>query len=110
MPSLSLVISRAAVEAVTSAENLSQASDESTGIMAVRAQEVVAELRRLEGLTTGEARRLGREAVIHVGGHVEPIPKGMLRPGRLVAAERREIWWVPSTAIRRSRSASVSPV
>ncbi len=84
---------------MTSPDNLSQLEDNSTGIWAVRDQDVVAELRRLEGLGEGEARRLGREAVAHVGGHVEQIAGSGLGVSRL-QRRAREVWWVPRTAVR----------
>ena len=93
------MISQAAVDAVTSPDNLSPLKDSNTGIWAVRDQDVVAELRRLEGLGEGEARRLGREAVAHVGGHVEHIAGAGLRVGRL-QRRHREVWWVPRTSVR----------
>lgn len=93
------MISKAAVDAVTSPDNLSQFKDSSTGVWAVRDKDVVAELRRLEGLGKGEARRLGREAVAHVGGHVEHVASGGIRAGRL-QRRHREVWWVPRTAVR----------
>jgi hypothetical protein len=94
------MISQAAVDAVTSPDNLSQIGDSNVGIWAVCDGDVVAELRRLEGLDQGEARKLGREAVAHVGGHVEHIASGGLRAGRLTR-RHREVWWVPKTSIRR---------
>jgi hypothetical protein len=103
MPSLARVISRTAVDAVTSPDNLAGADDGSTGLRAVRDDDVVAELRRLEGLGIGEARRLGREAVAHVGGYIEPPTGGGLRPSRLVKSVTAapERWWVPVTAVRK---------
>jgi hypothetical protein len=97
------VISRTAVNAVTSSENIAAPDDANTGLRAVRDDDVVAELRRLEGLGTGEARRLGREAVAHVGGYIEHVGSRGLRPGRLVggAREAHERWWVPETAVRK---------
>jgi hypothetical protein len=76
--------------------------DSRTGLRAVRDDDVVAELRRLEGLGTGEARRLGREAVAHVGGYIEHAADGGLRPGRLIRGLRGagERWWVPMGAVR----------
>lgn len=96
------MISRAAVDAVTSPENMDGLGDSRTGLRAVRDDDVVAELRRLEGLGTGEARRLGREAVAHVGGYIEHASADGLRPQRLIRSIRRahERWWVPMTAVR----------
>lgn len=94
------MISRAALDAVTSAANLSQSEDDGAGIRAVRDRDVVAELRRLEGLGESEARQLGREAVVHVGGHVEPIAGRRLRVSRLQRQDR-EVWWVPKVAVRK---------
>lgn len=74
--------------------------DAEAGLQAVQDDEVVAELRRLEELGSDEARQLGREAVVHVGGHIE------LRTGRHgLAAGRRlrrrtEVWWVPRWVVR----------
>jgi hypothetical protein len=60
---------------------------------------VVAELQRLEDLTTEEARRLGREAVEQVGGRIELRMLG----GGIAAGLRRdvpdEMWRVPQSAI-----------
>jgi carbon monoxide dehydrogenase subunit G len=96
------VISRAAVDAVTSPENVAAPDDGGTGLRAVRDDDVVAELRRLEGLGTGEARRLGREAVAHVGGYIEQVGSRGLRSGRARSArEAHERWWVPVTAVRK---------
>lgn len=99
--SLDFVISRAAVEVVTAAANLDRAEDRS-GVRALRSGDVVAELRRLEGLSAEEAARLAREAVIHVGGHVERLGRGRgSRMGRLVRRGGREVWWVPEAAVCR---------
>jgi hypothetical protein len=91
------------VEAVTAPENMDGAGDNRTGLRAVRDEDVVAELRRLEGLGTGAARRLGREAVAHVGGYIEHVSGG-IRPSHLVRSVRgaNERWWVPITAVRKS--------
>jgi hypothetical protein len=89
------MISRAAVESVTSPDNLAESEEGSSGVRAVRDQDVVAELRRLEGLGSGAARRLGREAVIHIGGYVEPNGRNRFR--------RSEVWWVPEARIRQTR-------
>jgi hypothetical protein len=95
------VISQAAIEAVTSPENLASFGG-NAGMRAVREQDVVAELRRIEDISEGEARRLGRDAVAHVGGWVEPKAKGGLRPRRLTRSVARmlECWWVPSSSVR----------
>jgi hypothetical protein len=93
------MISQAAVNAVTSPDNISQLKDDNTGIWAVRDRDVVAELRRLEGLGEGDARRLGREAVAHVGGHVQHIAGPSLRVGPL-QRRHREVWWVPRSSVR----------
>jgi hypothetical protein len=97
------VISRAAVEAVTSPENMAEQGDRLTGLQPVRDGDVVAELRRLEGLGAVEARRLGREAVAHVGGYIETAggPGSHRLIGRL---RRQERWWVPTTSVRRTGS------
>jgi hypothetical protein len=87
------MISQAAVDAVTSPGNLAEFGDRSVGVRAVHERDVVAELRRLEGLGGDEARRLGREAVIHVGGYIEPNGRHRLR--------HSEVWWVPEARIRR---------
>jgi hypothetical protein len=99
-PSLAGVISRAAVEVVTAPGNL-DAADDGSGVRALRSHDVVAELRRLEGLSAEEAARLAREAVIHVGGHVERLGRGQRRVARLVRREGREVWWVPAAAVSR---------
>jgi hypothetical protein len=94
------VISQAAIDAVTDAANMSSFSDACAGVQAVRDNDVVAELRRIEGVSAGEARRLGREAVAHIGGHVEPrVRRGGLAAGRM-RHYRYEVWWVPRTAVR----------
>jgi hypothetical protein len=91
------LISRAAIEAVTDAANLSGAGDGDGGVQALRDDDVVAELRRIEGLSSGQARRLGREAVVHVGGHVQPrAARHRIRLSR----RRDEVWWVPTSAVR----------
>jgi hypothetical protein len=95
------VISRAAVKVVTAPGNLDEV-DDGSGVRALRSRDVVAELRRLEGLSAEEAARLAREAVIHVGGHVERVghERGS-RAGRLVHRRGREVWWVPAAAVSR---------
>jgi hypothetical protein len=92
------VISKAAIRAVTDPHNLASPGDPHVGV-AVDDGDVVAELRRLEGLGAEEARRLGREAVIHVGGHIERTATGGIVPRRL-RRRRDEVWWVPRSAIR----------
>jgi hypothetical protein len=96
------MISHAAINAVTSPGNLAGFADSRTGFRAVRDSDVVAELSLLEGIDAGEARRLGREAVTHVGGHIEHKASGGLRAGRLTRGvhETRECWWVPAAAVR----------
>jgi hypothetical protein len=99
--SLDIVISRAAVEAVTTPQNVAAGGDGS-GVRALRSNDVVAELKRLEGLSAEDAARLAREAVIHVGGHVERLGRSSgSRVGRLVRRGSREVWWVPEAAIGR---------
>ena len=94
------MISQAAIDAVTDSTNMSSFGDASAGVQAVRADDVVAELRRIDGLGAGEARRLGREAIAHVGGHIEPrVRRGGLAAGRY-RSRHEEIWWVPRSAIR----------
>lgn len=83
------------MDAVTDAGNISSLGDAGAIIQAVRDSDVVAELRRLEGLSVSEARHVGREAVIHVGGHIEPRIRR-----RRWRTKHDETWWVPSSAIR----------
>jgi hypothetical protein len=92
------VISRTALDAVTNPSNMSAIADAHVGVQAVEDGDVVAELRRLEGLGADEARQLGREAVIHVGGHIERRSRG-LAAGRLLR-RHPEVWWVPRSAVR----------
>jgi hypothetical protein len=94
------VISRAAIDAVTNPANLSSSGDAYAGMQAVRDQEVVAELRELEGLGAGKARQLGRDAVAHIGGQIEfKVNRGGPAAGRILR-RRVEVWWVPRTAVR----------
>ena len=95
------MISKAAIDAVTSPVNLASFGG-NAGMRAVRDQDVVAELRRIEDISEGEARRLGRDAVAHVGGWVEPKAGGGSRSGRLTRSVARmwECWWVPSSSVR----------
>jgi hypothetical protein len=93
------VIPDTAIEAVTWARNMSAFGDHSGSLQAVRRNEVVAELRELEGLSEKAARQLGREAVQHVGGEVEPvIRRGGIAAGRM-RSHADEVWWVPRSAI-----------
>lgn len=92
------MLSRVAIEAVTDPGKVSP-FDEAVGARAVAESEVVAELRRLEGVGAREARQLAREAVVHVGGHVERRPGRGLVSNRLLRRER-ETWWVPRSAVR----------
>jgi hypothetical protein len=96
------MLSRAAIEAVTNPGNVSPTDDVHVGARAVEESEVVAELRRLEGIGAGEARRLAREAVVHVGGHIERrAGRNGLLSSRLLRRPR-ETWWVPRSALRSS--------
>ncbi len=94
------MLSRAAIEAVTDPDNLSPIADADVGARAVEDSEVVAELRRLEGVGAGEARRLAREAVVHVGGHIERRARRGGLAARRVTRRRTETWWVPPSAVR----------
>lgn len=94
------MLSRAAIEAVTDPGNMSSLADEDVGVRAVEDSEVVAELRRLEGLGANEARELAREAVLHVGGHIEQRPRNGSLAAVRVIRRRKETWWVPRSAVR----------
>jgi hypothetical protein len=72
--------------------------DTLVGARAVDDSDVVAELRRLEGVGAREARQLAREAVVHVGGHIERRSGSGLFSSRL--RRQRETWWVPRSALR----------
>lgn len=94
------VISPAAIKAVTNPSNMAAHGEDLLGAQAVRSEAVVEELRRLEGLGADEARRLGRDAVAHVGGQIEiQIRRSRLAAGR-GRKRRNEVWWVPRSAIR----------
>lgn len=84
---------------------VSSLGDVGAGLQALDDQEVVAELRRLEGLSAEEARRLGREAVLEIGGYVEPR---VYRGGPAAGSRRRrrgETWWVPRFKVRAAAKA-----
>jgi len=85
----------AAIEAVT--ENLSAFGG--NGYRAANSSAAVAALCRDVGLEEGEAKRLGRQAVAHLGGYVEQV----VHTGGIAAGRRRrhhrEVWWVPSSAL-----------
>ena len=99
VPSLRRVLSQAAIEAVTDPASLAQFGEPS-GMRFLRSDDVVAELRRIEGIGEGEARQLGRDAVAHVGGHVEPrVYRGGIAAGR-IRRHHVEVWSVPRSAIR----------
>jgi hypothetical protein len=93
------MLSRAAIEAVTDPRHVSPLDEIGIGAREVEDSDVVAELRRLEGVGTREARRLAREAVVHVGGHIEVRSGDGLVSSRL-RRRRRETWWVPRSALR----------
>jgi hypothetical protein len=90
--------SRAAIEAVTDPGNVSAIEDADIRARRVEETDVVDELRRLEGLGAQEARRRAREAVVHVGGHIERRPGGLFSGAPL--RRSRETWWVPRSAMR----------
>lgn len=97
------MISKAAIEAVTNPDNMTPWVDGDQAITAVDEGSVVDELRRLdEALSVEEARRMGREAVAHLGGQVLVV-HSRRRTGR--AGSRGEeqdqaAWWVPNRQIR----------
>jgi hypothetical protein len=94
------VILQAAIDAVTDAANMSSFGVPGAGVRAVCSNAVVDELRRVEGLSARDAERVAREAVVHVGGHVEArTRRGGLAAGR-TRVHRDELWWVPRSAIR----------
>jgi hypothetical protein len=92
------MLSRAAIEAVTDPGHVAPL-DEHVGEREVEGSDVVAELRRLEGVGSREARQLAREAVVHVGGHIERGGDGGLLSARILRRPR-ETWWVPRSAVR----------
>jgi hypothetical protein len=92
------MLSRAAIEAVTNPGHVAPV-DEHVGEREVEDSDVVAELRRLEGVRAKEARQLAREAVVHVGGHIERRDGSGLFSSRLLRRPR-ETWWVPRSAVR----------
>lgn len=94
------MLSKAAIDAVTDPNHMSSFADAHIGVQAVQDSEVVAELRRLEGVGANEARQLAREAVVHVGGHIEQRARRRgLAAGRMIR-RRTETWWVPRSAVR----------
>lgn len=93
------------IDVLTDPAMVSSVGDIGAGLQAVHDDEVVAELRRLEGLSAEEARRLGREAVLEIGGYVEPR---IYRDGSPTGSRRRrrgETWWVPRFKIRSAARA-----
>jgi hypothetical protein len=92
------MLSRAAIEAVTDPGHVAPV-DEHIGERQVEGSDVVAELRRLEGVGAREARQLAREAVVHVGGHIERHGEDGTFSGRILRRSR-ETWWVPRSAVR----------
>jgi hypothetical protein len=92
------MLSRAAIEAVTDPGHVAPV-DDLVGERRVEGPDVVTELRRLEGVGAREARQLAREAVVHVGGHVERRAGRGMFSGRLMGRSR-ETWWVPRSAVR----------
>lgn len=91
------VVSRVALLAITSPENVAARGDGELGARKVRDQDVVAELQRLEGLSEQDARRSGRDAVAHIGGYIQ---RGVRLEGRRSGAPA-ETWWVPEYRIRK---------
>jgi hypothetical protein len=95
--------SQRVIEVVTDPAHASSIGDVGAGLQALRDEDVVAELRRLEGLSAAEARRLGRETVLELGGYVEPRVHRDGGGGRRL--ERRgETWWLPRIRIRSTRA------
>jgi hypothetical protein len=89
---------RTAIEVVTDAVNIS--SFGASGVRAVNSNVAITKLQDLDDLTIAQARQLGREAVVAVGGYVESrVRLGGLRAGR-VRHHRYEIWWIPASAVR----------
>jgi hypothetical protein len=100
LPTLRRVISQAAVDAVTNPANLAAFGTSGAGMRAVRMSAVIDELRQVEGLSADDARRCAREAVAHIGGHVEARKsRGGFAAGR-ARVHHYEVWWVPLSAIR----------
>jgi hypothetical protein len=93
------MLSKAAIEAVTDPGHVSPIDDAYVNARAVDDSDVVSELRRLEGIGAREARQRAREAVVHVGGHVE-VRRGEGLVSSRVLRRPRETWWVPRSAVR----------
>ncbi len=91
------MISKVALDAITSPDHVAELVEVDLGARKVRDREVVAELRRLEGLSEQDARQLGRDAVAHIGGHVQ---RGVRLGGRR-AGTPTETWWVPEYRVRK---------
>jgi hypothetical protein len=86
-----------AIEIITDPANLS--SFGGAGVRAVNCGVAMKKLEDLDGASSDEARRLGREAVLRIGGSIEPcVHRGGLRAGR-PRRHRYEVWWVPTSAI-----------
>ena len=90
------MVSRVALQVVTSPDNVAERTDTELGARKVRDQDVVAELQRLEGLSEQDARRSGRDAVAHIGGYIQ---RGVKLEGRRAGAPT-ETWWVPEYRVR----------
>lgn len=105
------MVEQAAIDAVTSVENLSSFGNPGAQFRVVHDANAVAQLSDGEGLDAAEARRLARQAVIDVGGYVEPIASRGPCSGRLSRRvnELRECWRIPVAAVTDADPPRISP-
>jgi hypothetical protein len=96
---MNMVLLSDAIEVITDPANLS--SFGGAGVRAVNRGLAMKKLEDLDSASSDEARRLGREAVLRIGGSIEPcFRRGGLRAGR-PRQHHFEVWWVPTSVVVR---------